>query len=244
MRILVAEDDRSSHAQLSRTLVQQGHEVRCVRSAEEVAQLTAADIEFDLAFLVIAPPVFDGLALLDTFLNRDGQAKIPVVLCADRAERDKLVRGLQEGATDCLVSPFDSGVLRSTIARAIRAEGDAVLVVDDDEMIRNMLVGVLSRSGYKALAASGADEALAIVRTRKIGLVLSDILMPVRTGLDLVIRIREEFPSLPVVLMTGYTDRFDPDEARQAGADQFVGKPFRSEDILNTVHVLMSPERE
>lgn len=239
MQILVAENDRGSQASLGRMLAQQGHRVWRAGSADEVAGLLLEDIEFDAAFLSIDPPQIDGLALLNLFLEHKTRPGIPVILCAGPTERDKLVWGLQEGATDCLLQPFDAGQLRSILARACRAEGDAVLVVDDEDMIRNMLVGLLSRSGFKALAASGADEAMAIVQSRKIGLVLSDILMPAQTGLDLVMGIRREFKDLPVVLMTGYTDRFDSDAARKAGANFLVAKPFCSEDILGMVSDLL-----
>jgi CheY-like chemotaxis protein len=240
MRILVAESQSSPQAFLSRMLEQQGHQVCRISSADELSELIDGEFAFDLAFLTIDPPELDGLAFLDRFVTEEGRPAIPVILCAELAQRDKLVQGLEQGATDCLVKPVDAGMLRTTIARACRAEGDAVLVVDDEEMVRNMLVRLLSHSGFKVLAAKDADEAIAMLQSRKVGLVLSDILMPSLTGLDLVMRIRSEYPDLPVVLMTGYTDRFDRDEAREAGANEFVTKPFRSKDILKTVQDLIS----
>lgn len=96
-----------------------------------------------------------------------------------------------------------------------------VLVVDDDEMVRLVAVGYLEELGYTVLQASNASEALKIVNsTRPISLVLSDVAMPVFDGIDLSEQIGKSRGGLPVLLMTGHSDR------RRLVGEEVLDKPF------------------
>lgn len=108
------------------------------------------------------------------------------------------------------------------------ASQTVVLLVDDDNELRAILELALSGlSTVEVLSASGAEQALAILRIRKIDLLFTDFRMGGMTGLDLLSHIREErlAPTLGSVLMSGEADESLPSRARGAGAMEFWRKP-------------------
>jgi CheY-like chemotaxis protein len=82
-----------------------------------------------------------------------------------------------------------------------------ILVVDDEEAYRELLAKILTRAGYEVVQAADGFEALSLLQKSKIELVISDILMPGMNGYALVARLRAKWPSMPVILTTGFLTR-------------------------------------
>lgn len=106
-----------------------------------------------------------------------------------------------------------------------------VLIVDDEEDIRDMLVDMVQMLGFKTMVACNGNEGLAKIRENACFLVLSDYLMPVINGLDLTKRIRENFPFLPIVLISGFGDKGLLTQAIKAGVNDFMDKPYSANDL-------------
>jgi DNA-binding NtrC family response regulator len=106
-----------------------------------------------------------------------------------------------------------------------------VLVVDDEELYRRAIERILVRVGYNVLTARDATEALELVSTTSIDLVLADIQMPGINGLELVRQVHEVEPDLPCIVMTGYNTPQNSIEALQAGAFWYLEKPFEGETL-------------
>jgi CheY-like chemotaxis protein len=101
-----------------------------------------------------------------------------------------------------------------------------ILLIDDDDDSRELYGYMLAAAGYKVQAVSNGLEALAEIQVNRPDVVVTDILMPVLNGLDLIAAIRssDEFADLPVVAITSYGDKLR-EEARAAGATDAIGKP-------------------
>lgn len=113
-----------------------------------------------------------------------------------------------------------------------------VLVVDDDDKIRILLLDTLSALGYSTIGAKDGEEALALLEEKKPDLVISDIKMPKLNGLSLLRNIKNKDPKIPVVMITGYNISYTKDQALDSGADGFLVKPFRIgkiEELMQTV---------
>jgi len=111
----------------------------------------------------------------------------------------------------------------------------SVLVVDDDSAMREMVVSLLEDEGIHAVAANGADEALKLLGDFDFDLVLSDVRMPGRSGIELLGEIRQLRPQTPVVLMTAFGSIDAAVEAMQAGALDYVTKPFKRDALFVTL---------
>lgn len=107
-----------------------------------------------------------------------------------------------------------------------------VLVVDDDHLVRETLEELLAENGYEVELTEGAEAALDRVSEREFGLVLSDIRMPGKDGMELLPELRELRPGMPVILMTGYASIDSAVSAMREGAFDYITKPFRNEELL------------
>lgn len=106
-----------------------------------------------------------------------------------------------------------------------------ILVVDDDEMVRITLKVLVSSLGYKALVAKDGLEALQVLSTTKVDLVLSDVVMPEMDGLELLERINKEHPHVDVIIATGFSNRASYADVIQAGAMDFIKKPIDQAEL-------------
>lgn len=106
-----------------------------------------------------------------------------------------------------------------------------VLIVDDDDLVRETLRFVLEDVGYEVCSASQAIDALALLEREPIDIVLSDIFMPGMNGFDLLKQIRQRAPQVPVILITGFGNVEMARQALQEGASDFITKPYNISEI-------------
>lgn len=113
---------------------------------------------------------------------------------------------------------------------------ETVLIVDDEKNYLVVLSAFLSEEGYETLTADSAQSALEIVETTDLDLVLTDMKMPTMDGIELLKRIKEKVPDLPVVIMTAYGTVEKAVGAMQLGAFNFILKPFQNETLKQIIH--------
>jgi len=106
-----------------------------------------------------------------------------------------------------------------------------VLVVDDEEPQRRVLAGFLRKRGYDVEAAGDAEEALRVVSARTVDLVLTDLRMPGRTGVEMLESVRAANPEIPVVVMTAYGTVASAVEAMKRGATDYLSKPVDLDEL-------------
>ena len=117
-----------------------------------------------------------------------------------------------------------------------------VLVVEDDANLREAVCDTLELAGQSVISASGGDEALKLLESRAVALVVSDVRMMPMDGIRLLKEIRSRYPHLPVVLMTAYADVDRAVEAMRSGACDFLLKPFEPKALLEHVARYRLPE--
>jgi DNA-binding NtrC family response regulator len=101
-----------------------------------------------------------------------------------------------------------------------------ILIVDDDEAIRGLLLSFLHDKGYEADAAVDGESALEWLAGNRTDMVLLDIRMPGMSGIDVLQHTAKLYPDLPVIVISGYADEATAREALQMGAYDFFLKPF------------------
>jgi len=110
-----------------------------------------------------------------------------------------------------------------------------LLVVDDDDALRGMLRELFQEEGYSVWDAPSAEAALELTRDREVDVVLSDVNMPGKSGIELVGELRRVRPEAPVVLMTAFASIASAVEAMRAGAFDYITKPFENDVALLAV---------
>ncbi|PHV13098.1 sigma-54-dependent transcriptional regulator [Chitinimonas sp. BJB300] len=119
-----------------------------------------------------------------------------------------------------------------------------ILIVEDDNDLREALVDTLGLAGYQVLTAEDGEAGLLVLADHKIGLVLSDVQMQPMDGETLLHRVKSDYPHIPVVLMTAYGVIEKAVAALHAGAAHYLPKPFEPDDLLATVAKYMLPAVE
>ena len=111
----------------------------------------------------------------------------------------------------------------------------SVLVVDDEEPIRNALKKFLNQQGYDVLTAPSGDEALRILQRQKISVVLLDVRMPGKSGIDLVPLLLELEPSVAILMLTAVNDATTAALCMQRGAMDYLTKPIDLSDLARAI---------
>src|SRR5437588_9668281 len=130
--------------------------------------------------------------------------------------------------------------------RSLTSEGTLflsmlVLVTDDDRAVREALERALQLAGYEVELASDGDAALAAIERRTPDAVVLDVMMPGLDGLDVTRRLRREGNRIPVLLLTARDAVGDRVEGLDAGADDYLPKPFALEELLARLRALLRP---
>jgi CheY-like chemotaxis protein len=116
-----------------------------------------------------------------------------------------------------------------------------VLVCDNEEALRALVQGALETGGYDIVEARDGDESVALARAFEPDLIVLDMMMPGRTGLEVLAELRAEsrFASTPVVMLTARAQATDRDAAVDAGATEFLSKPFSPLALASLVEELL-----
>jgi len=117
-----------------------------------------------------------------------------------------------------------------------------VLVVDDEEMIRRLLVTILSKHGQDCEEAKDGFEALDKMKKSHFDAVITDIEMPKMNGVALTKTLLDEYPDLPIMIMTGFTRNHKIGTAIAAGARDFIKKPFSPAELIMRFKIMMSDQ--
>ncbi|MBW2615125.1 MAG: response regulator [Deltaproteobacteria bacterium] len=117
-----------------------------------------------------------------------------------------------------------------------------ILIIDDETEIREVLRQILERAGYEVMEASDGREGINLYRERQADLIITDIVMPKKDGLETITDLRIEFPGSKIIAISG-GGRLDPkpylELAEGFGADRLLTKPFGHEELLEAVQDLL-----
>jgi len=117
-----------------------------------------------------------------------------------------------------------------------------ILIVDDEPDLRTLLAHVLQNAGYEVKEASDGEEAITDLKNQKYDLALLDIQMPFVNGIQVLKYIKQNTPKTKAIMLTGYADLKHAMEAKEFGAKDFIGKPYKIEDILLTVENVLKEQ--
>jgi two-component system cell cycle response regulator len=119
-----------------------------------------------------------------------------------------------------------------------------VLVVDDEELMRNLIVTMLSEKGHRCVTASNGLEALDKIKEAKFDALITDIVMPEMDGIALTKELSNHYQNLPVMVITGHTEEYSAETAIASGAREFIKKPFSVSEFLIRFDKMMRDHKE
>jgi PAS domain S-box-containing protein len=235
-KLLLIDDDPTVGTLLRPGLEEQGYRLSVATTGREGLDLARGGT-FDLLIVDIMLPDISGFEVVETLASDEKTRDVPVIVltaadltAADRVRLAKHARALGEKGDltrDALLAAIRRATSK-TAARARRATGPKVLVVDDHDLNLELARAILERMGLAVLAAHDGESALALVRAEKPALVLMDLAMPVKDGYTACRELKAdpETRGIPIVALTALAMRSDEEKARAAGFDGYVSKPI------------------
>lgn len=144
---------------------------------------------------------------------------------------------LGRGTIFTISLPVRSGIEKERTSYVSFEEGKGIriLVIDDEELVRDVLLQTLSRANYEVTLASSGEEGLRLFCERPFDIVLTDLAMPTLSGWEVCRRIKETSPHTQVAMITGWGLELDPQQIIESGVDRVISKPFDFGRILNLI---------
>ena len=199
--ILVIDDDPNAQELMKKFLLKENYMVLQATSGHDGLDLAAKHLP-DLITLDVMMPEMDGWEVLAALQNNETTKNIPVIMLTLANEPDI---GYSLGATDYLTKPVDWGRLSRILEKhEIETSSQSILIVEDDEITREMLKKSLETNEFKVSVAKNGKEGLERVKRAKPALILLDLMMPEMDGFEFAEELREnkEWLDIPVVVIT------------------------------------------
>jgi len=252
-KIIVVDDDKCTSDTLAEILTDEGFSAVAVESTREVLDLLKEQ-HWDLIISDVHRPGrdLDGIGMLKKIRSEGNQ--IPIILLTGFATIEITVEAMKSGVTDFLTKPTNAHKLFTAIRSALSATTRSnqvealqpsiknvlgvkprIIAVDDDRDIQNLIAQLLNEAGYNAVTAGCNEEVSKILQSSTIDLIISDVMHPGGTGVELLQGIRKLGFNIPVILVTGCSMIDMAIEGIRAGASDFIIKPFTQNDLMCAV---------
>ncbi|MES2697561.1 MAG: response regulator [Verrucomicrobiota bacterium] len=121
-----------------------------------------------------------------------------------------------------------------------------ILLIDDDEMLRNVLAKTLSYAGHTVIQAADGQQGVELSRVTPVDIVITDLVMPVKEGVETILILKRERPTLPIIAISGgvSNSKLYLEIAGKIGARRIVAKPFSPQELLQHVNEVMAESQE
>jgi DNA-binding NtrC family response regulator len=243
MRVLIVSANSSLVSELTPIFSTEADQILLSDSARKAIQTFAADPDIDLVVVEVAGKSSGSLQFLREFKTDRRRAMIPVI-AAGRGFDAETVRAFVELRVDDIATlPLDRETFRARAQKLCEDKRPTILVVDDEPAIRELLEDVLKWERFRILTATSADEAIRFLAESRVDVVVSDVSMPGKSGQELLTFLKSTYPHVPVIMITGFSDRTMLKKLMASGADGFFTKPFHSNELIATVHRVIAMRR-
>ncbi len=239
--ILLVEDDAGVRGFTTRVLTEAGYTVLPARTGEEALELFSnTGLNVDLLVTDLVLPGINGHALAERLVaERPG---LRVLYTSGYAEQAIVRRGLADSLDTLLSKPFSPVALASKVRELLDGPGPAGLAVvaDDNEDDRTVVRDLLEHLGYRILEAQNGKEVLQLCAQNAVDLVITDLAMPEKEGLETTRELRRDYPNLAIIAISGMTGA--PPFLRVAsifGANAVFQKPVDLDKLSTAVKALM-----
>jgi len=255
IKILVIDDDRMNCELIQSVFTRHGYEVLSATSGIEGLTLFRRHAP-RVTILDLRMPEMDGLTVLKEIRAYDPHGPVIILGGGATEEQENQARGLR--VTDFIRKGLSLDVLVECVNRVVQLpvksvsvlpgvtgsaasadKEETILVVDDEPLVRDLLVQFLSLRGYRALGVKDGAEALSMVEQAPPDLILLDLIMPGMDGVEVLRQLRQREYRGGVIIITGSHDEERLDEAWVMEPQEVIGKPVDLEQLLTSIQLVL-----
>ncbi len=251
--ILLAMGVGPARDDVSQLLGEGGHVILTCETADEGIQLAKAH-ELDIVLLDITVPALNGYGFLESLTNDVVLTKIPAIMVlADTSteidENKNITLGVKDHVikSDNLAADIGTKLLpyigHVAGGDPLQEKGFKILVVEDDNFLRDLLARKLGQENCEFLAAIDGENALKLIDDEKPSIVLLDLILPGIDGFEVLSKIKQnpEVKDVPVVILSNLGQDSDIKKAKELGADDFLIKAnFSIDEVISKIKELIS----
>ncbi len=247
-RILFVDDEEAIVELGRKGLKRLGYRVEATTSAQKALAMFRDDPDgFDIVITDMTMPDMSGDKLAEEIMKtRPG---IPVVLCTGYSDHISEEKARAMGVSAFMLKPISGKELAVSIRQVLDHSEEGlfpsirnILVVEDDEQMRSMIRQMLESAGYSVMEAPDGKVALWLFKEMSADLIIIDIIMPEKEGLETIMEFRRDFPDVKIISISG-GGLGDPEQylsmAKKMGADHTLAKPFEKDELLKVVKDLL-----
>jgi CheY-like chemotaxis protein len=253
VKILVIDDDRMNCDLLQAVLTRHGDDVRSATSGLEGLNLFRQHNP-RVTILDLRMPEMDGLTVLKEIRAIDPHAPVIILGGGATEVQENQARGLR--VTDFVRKGLSLDVLVEGVNRVVQQParkqerpmipagaaadtGETILIVDDEQLVRDLLVQFLSLRGYRAMGVKDGPQALSMVEQAPPDLILLDLMLPAMNGVEVLRRLREKHFSGAVIIVTGTYDEELLEDAWSLHPQEVISKPIDLEKLLSIIQLVL-----
>jgi len=253
VKVLVIDDDRMNCDLLQAILTRHGYDVHSATSGLEGLKLFRQHTP-RVTILDLRMPEMDGLTVLKEIRAIDPQA--PVIILGGGATEvqenqaralrvtDFVRKGLSldvlvEGVNRVVQQPVRKPEAAGTQTGQVAYTGETVLIVDDEQLVRDLLVQFLSLRGYRALGVKDGTQTLSMVEDSPPDLILLDLMLPGMSGVEVLRRLRAKHFTGAVIIVTGSYDEELLEVAWSLHPQEVISKPIDLEKLLAIIQLVL-----
>ena len=201
------------------------------------------NLEIDVILVDAETADDSGLKLMRNITVNRRLHWLPAIMVGKDIDSDMVFRYSESGVTNVVILPTSKDTFQAKLLKASKEGRPTVLIVDDEEFIQDLLHDILALERYRVETTASAEEALELLQKKPFDAVISDIMMPGKSGMELLAEVKQKMPDLPVILVTGYAGQFTPKSAIACGADGYFTKPFKNIELSYTLRAVLEKSR-
>ena len=258
-RILLVDDEEEFLTASSQALQRRNLDIEVAPNGVTALELVEKN-QYDAIVLDVKMPDIDGIEVFQ--IIHDKHPDLPVILLTGHASIDDAFHTARDGVADYLSKPIDMDYMAKRIYEVIgkwREKGrtDAekpatesdlgivrVMLIDDEVEFLKSMSRVLERRNMEVITADNGELGLALLRDELVDVVVLDVKMPWMEGLEVLMRIKNEFPSIQVIMLTGHPSHDAAIEAIKQGAHEYLEKPPDAQKLAVTIRKLFEHRLE
>jgi DNA-binding NtrC family response regulator len=257
IKLLMVDDEKEFLETSANALGRRGFDIHLAYDGTTALQMMQREL-FDIVVLDVKMPGLDGVEVF-----RRMQANwpyIPVVLLTGHGSINQAFQTSRAGVSDYLTKPCDieelTSHIKDVLARAGKTQKPAeekteevkdlihVLLVDDESELLESLQRILERRRMEVHTAQTGDKALELLKDTFIDVVVLDVRMPGMDGLEVLERIKKDFPTVEVILLTGHPSVDNAIKGIKLGASEYLIKPAKEEALVNIIQRVYKSRQE
>src|SRR5271169_2193134 len=244
-KILVVEDNEQNRILMRQILKYHGYEV--LEAADGAAGLKLAREHMpDLILLDLQMPVMGGFTVIRELRNTPELNKLKVIAVTSFAMKGDREKALEAGFDEYVTKPIDTRKFVEIVKNIIPSENMVlknriILCVDDEVANLKLLENILVPRGYEVVSVANGEDALRMIKTRTIDLVLLDLMLPGMDGLQVSRKIKnnKKAKNIPIIILTSRSGVESFIKSLNGEVFAYLHKPFEAEELVRIVRVAL-----